>query len=253
MDNASVETSTADWIPDEPPQGPDVGLTLNAVLKIIFYIAVMIIGLLGNGLILGVYWPKPNKTSTHILIMGLAGMDFTVCLMRVYNLTVYVFVLENKKTPSALEYLGAIGLVNVFASSVLTGFIAVDRYDCVCRPRNRLLNRFRAKMMILSAYAGAMLFASPRILEVIWLPATRALQITFLTFQFVMYTLVLGVICVCYWRVYATIRKHLKINVLSQRHTNTQHELSATTRVSSSQHDDISIQEPIPAIAGSEP
>ncbi|XP_033633063.1 G-protein coupled receptor 84-like [Asterias rubens] len=234
----SYETSTADWIPDEPPQGPDVGLTINAVLKIIFYIAVIIIGLIGNGLILGVYWPKPNKTSTHILIMGLAGMDFTVCLMRVYNLTVYVFVLENKKTPSALEYLGAIGLVNVFASSVLTGFIAVDRYDCVCRPRNRLLNRFRAKMMILSAYAGAMLFASPRILEIIWLPSTLALQRTFLIFQFVLYIFVLGAICVCYGHVYNTIRKHVKVNVLSQRPA--QNDLSVA---SSSQH------ATIPAIA----
>ncbi|XP_071798813.1 uncharacterized protein [Asterias amurensis] len=252
MNNTSVETSTADWIPDEPPQGLNVGLTLNAVAKIIYYVVVMLTGLFGNVLILRVFWPKHNKTSTQVLIMGLAGMDLTVCLMRVYNIAVFSLYLANKKSPPALEYFGALALVNVFASSVLTGLIALDRYDCVCRPNNRLLNRFRAKMMILSAYAGAMLFASPRILEVIWLPATRVLQITFLTFQFVMYILVLGVICVCYWRVYATIRKHLKINVLSQRPTNTQHELSATTRVSSSQHDD-TIQEPIPAIAGKVP
>ncbi|XP_071798812.1 neuropeptide Y receptor type 2-like [Asterias amurensis] len=252
MDNASVETSTADWSPNEQPQVLDVGLTLNAILKIIFYIVVMIIGTLGNSLILRVFWPKHNKTSTQVLIMGLAGMDLTVCLMRVYNLTVYIFVLKNKKTPPALGYLGAIALVNVFASSVLTGLIALDRYDCVCRPNNRLLNRFRAKMMILSAYAGAMLFASPRILEVIWLPATRRLQKTFLTFQFVLYILVLGVICVCYGRVYMAIRKHVKVNALSKHRTNTQHELSATTRVSSSQHDD-TIQKPIFAIAGKVP
>ncbi|XP_033637930.1 tyramine receptor Ser-2-like [Asterias rubens] len=253
MDNASVETSyTADWSPNEQPQVLDVGLTLNAILKIIFYIVVMIVGILGNSLILRVFWPKNNKTSTQVLITGLAGMDLTVCLMRVYNLTVYIFVLKNKKTPPALGYLGAIALVNVFASSVLTGLIAVDRYDCVCRPNNRLLNSFRAKMMILSAYAGAMLFASPRILEVIWLPATRALQKTFLTFQFVLYVLVLGVICVCYGRVYMAIRKHVKVNALSKHRTNTKHELSATSRVSSSQYDD-TIQEPIPAIAGKVP
>ncbi|XP_033637957.1 gastrin/cholecystokinin type B receptor-like [Asterias rubens] len=227
MDNASVETSTADWSPNEPPQVLDVGLTLNAVLKMIFYIVVMIIGILGNGLIVRVFWPKQNKTSTQVLIMGLAGMDLTVCMMRVYNLTVYILVLENKKTPPALGYLGAIALVNVFASSVLTGLIALDRYDCVCRPRNRLLNRFRAKMMILSAYAGAMLFASPRILEVIWLPSTLTLQRTFLMFQFVLYILVLGVICVCYGMVYLTIRKHVKVNVLRKRPV--QHDFPAAT------------------------
>ena len=238
MNNTSVETSPADWIPDEPPQGLTVGLTLNAVAKIVYYVVVMLIGLFGNVLILRVFWPKHNKTSTQVLIMGLAGMDLTVCLMRVWNISVFSLYLANKKATPALDYFGAIALVNVFASSVLTGLIAVDRYDCVCRPNNRLLNRFRAKMMILSAYAGAMLFASPRILEVIWLPTTLALQRTFLIFQFVLYIFVLGAICVCYGHVYNTIRKHVKVNVLSQRPA--QNDLSVA---SSSQH------ATIPAIA----
>ncbi|XP_071807969.1 cholecystokinin receptor-like [Asterias amurensis] len=238
----SVETSTTDLRPDEPPQGPDAGLLLNAIAKIIFYSLVMLLGLFGNSLILGVYWPKPNKTSTQILIMGLAGMDLTVCLMRVYNLTMYLMFIQNKETPSAVEYIGVIGLVNMFASSVLTGFIALDRYDCVCRrPADRWLNRNRAKMMILGAYAGAMLFASPRILEVIWLPATLALQKTFLVFQIVLYILVLGVICVCYGQVYVTVQKHVKVNVPSERHAH--NDLSTTMRVPSSRHG------AIPAIA----
>ena len=155
MSNMSVESSTTDLRPDEPQHGPDAGLLLNAIAKIIFYSLVMLLGLFGNSLILGVYWPKPNKTSTQILIMGLAGMDLTVCLMRVYNLTMYLMFIQNKETPSVVEYIGVIGLVNMFASSVLTGFIALDRYDCVCRrPADRLLNRSRAKMMILFELNG---------------------------------------------------------------------------------------------------
>ncbi|XP_071807944.1 cholecystokinin receptor type A-like [Asterias amurensis] len=215
MDNGSIESSTMGWIPDKP-QGPDVGLVLNAILKIIFYIIVMLLGLFGNSLILGVYWPKPNKTSTHILIMGLAGMDLTVCMMRVHNLAVFISFLASKETPFAFHYIRVISLVNLFASAVLTGFIAVDRYDCVCRPNNRWLNRFRAKLLIFGSYGLAIIVATPATLQIFWIPDSNALKKTFLVFQLVLYIVIILCICISYGKVYITIRKHVKVNVLSR-------------------------------------
>ena len=215
MDNGSVESSTIGWRPHEP-QGPDVGLVLNAILKIIFYIIVMLLGLFGDSLILGVYWPKPNKTSTHILIMGLAGMDLTVCMMRVHNLAVFISFLANKETPFAFQYIRLVSLVSLFASAVLTGFIAVDRYDCVCRPNNRWLNRFRAKLLIFGSYGLAIIVVIPQTLETFWIPDSNALKKTNRVFQFVVYIMIILCICIFYGKVYITIRKHVKVNVLSR-------------------------------------
>ncbi|XP_071807961.1 cholecystokinin receptor type A-like [Asterias amurensis] len=214
MDNAT--TSTTGWIPDEP-QGPDVGLVLNAILKIIFYIIVMLLGLFGNSLILGVYWPKPNKTTTNILIMGLAGMDLTVCMMRVHNLAVFISFLANKETPFAFQYIRVISLVSLFASAVLTGFIAVDRYDCVCRPNNRWLNRFGAKLLIFGSYGLAIILLIPQAFVTFWMPDSNALRKAGLVCQLVLYIVVVVFICIFYWKVHITIRKHVKVNVLSRR------------------------------------
>ncbi|XP_033648067.1 gastrin/cholecystokinin type B receptor-like [Asterias rubens] len=176
----------------------------------------MLLGLFGNSLILGVYWPKPNKTSTNILIMGLAGMDLTVCMMRVHNLAVFISFLANKETPFAFQYIRLVSMVSLFASAVLTGFIAVDRYDCVCRPYNRWLNRFGAKLLVLGSYGLAIILLIPLVFSTLWMPDSNALRKAGLVCQLVLYIVVIVFICIFYGKVYITIRNHVKVNVLSR-------------------------------------
>ncbi|XP_038078970.1 gastrin/cholecystokinin type B receptor-like [Patiria miniata] len=218
MDNASsfVSTTTStDPIDDGPlTSGPDVGMTINAILKLIFYVIVMILGILGNSLILKVYWSKPQKTSTHVLIMGLAWVDLMVCVCRVYSLGFFICVLLGRELPSVFTVISIFNAVNVFASITVTGAIAVERYDCVCRPGKRLLNHRWAKLMNFGSYLAAVAVCIPITINTLS-PSVTARKVS-LTSPLLLYLAVVFVVVICYGKVYQAIRKHVKVNVLSR-------------------------------------
>ncbi|XP_022098838.1 gastrin/cholecystokinin type B receptor-like [Acanthaster planci] len=231
MDNASslvLPTAPTDYGP--ALSRPDVGMTINSILKIIFYTSVMLLGISGNSLILRVYGSKPQKTSTHVFILGLAWFDLMVCIHRVYNLGFFAVILLGRKLPSFFKAIEIASLINVYASVIVTGAIAVERYDCVCRPRRRLLNPRRAKLVVLGSWLAAAAVCVPFTINKISssLTATK----TSLTFQLVLFMAVLLVIAVCYGKVYQTIRKHLKINAFRSQglRTNRSADANTTTR-----------------------
>ena len=199
--------------------GPDAAMTVNAVLKLVFYSVVIVLGVFGNGLIFRVYWAKPQRTSTHVLIMGLAWVDFLVCAMRFYSLVKFGFLLrEGSFVPGpGLRAVLVANLVNVFASVGVTAAIAAERYDCVCRPprQRRLLGPGpgRARGLLVASYAVAAVVISPIAVDFYW-PSLTAKKLSG-ALQMVLLVAATLVICACYGRVFAVIRRHVRVNALS--------------------------------------
>ncbi|XP_022098839.1 gastrin/cholecystokinin type B receptor-like [Acanthaster planci] len=234
MDNASgLELSTAATDPTaygSVVRRPDFGVIITAILNIIFYTSVMLLGISGNSLILRVYGSKPQKTSTHVLIRGLAWFDLMACALRIHNIAYHVAALLGRQLPIFFIATTLASTITPYTSVVLTGAIAVERYDCVCRPRRRLLNPRRAKLLVLGSCLGAVAGCIPYAVAKIF-PSPTTIK-TALEFQLIPYVAVLLVIAVCYGRVYQTIRKHLKISALSSQglRTNRSADANTTTR-----------------------
>ncbi|XP_038054707.1 gastrin/cholecystokinin type B receptor-like [Patiria miniata] len=240
MDNASSFASptapSMDPTDDGPlTAGPDVGMTINAILKLIFYVTVMILGISGNSLILKVYWSKPQKTSTHVLIMGLAWIDLMVCVCRIYSLSFFIYVLLGRELPSVFTAIRIFDVVNVFASIVVTGAIALERYDCVCRSGKRLLNHRWAKLMYLGSYLAATAVCIPITIDLLS-PSVTAKKVS-RTFQLLLYLTVVFTAVICYGKVYQAIRKHVKVNVLSRHGPGTSWSTAVTVKAESRRHD----------------
>ena len=207
MVNATSASATVEW--NEISQ-QDVGSRVDeAIGKLVVHSLFLVFGTFGNSLILGVYWRKVNKTTTDVLIIGLAWSDLSVSLLRFRNITYFVAALAGKDIGLFFP------LTNVFSvlaleNSILTmGLIAVDRFDCVCRPHNRLFNKRRTKVALLCSFAFSIIILLPIALETA-IPSLKIKNIT-MTFQIICYMTALVMIIVCYGRVYSAVRRQVRV------------------------------------------
>ena len=200
-----------------------VGLEPNSqnigwvVFQIVFYVCVIVLGIPGNGLILRVYWTKSgtgvgtnNNTSTFTFVKALAVSDLIVCLFRFRNLAYLHAALTDKPVSSAILYLEIPDKIAICFTVVVTGVIAFDRYDCVCRPYSRLLNHRRALVAAVGCGVFVIVANAPLIFNILipsFLPVFVALMIP--VFQVVTFLIVFIMIIVCYTKVYRRIRQHV--------------------------------------------
>ncbi|XP_022085437.1 uncharacterized protein LOC110976443 [Acanthaster planci] len=204
---ASTEASSDS---DLPPL-PDINNISKelAICRVFLNTFILISGFLGNSLILLVYKSKMRKNSTQILIMGLAGVDLTVCLCRIRNIFKFSYMALDRESPLITEVFAVPGRFALGMSGVLTGIIAFDRYDSVCRPHRRLFNRRRAKIALLGSFATSVFLEMPNFIGTIlqspnWRKTSHSIHIT-------EYLIVLFLTIVCYGNVYATTRRRAKI------------------------------------------
>ncbi|XP_038061028.1 5-hydroxytryptamine receptor 1A-like [Patiria miniata] len=191
------------------PVGASVTV-LEAVGKTVVSAFMLIFGTVGNSLILSVYRRKLQKTSTHILIMGLAGVDLGVCLMRIRNLAKFAYVLSGKPIPDIVEYpFVLLDVILLGCSSLLMGIIALDRYDSVCRPHRRIFNKLRAKLAILASLVFMLALALPNFMTKN--NPTVNIQRYTLVLQVIDYVIPLLMVIVCYGRVYIAIRRQARV------------------------------------------
>ncbi|XP_038053995.1 G-protein coupled receptor 84-like [Patiria miniata] len=182
------------------------------VFHIVFCFLVISFGLPGNSLILGVYWTKQRKTSTHILIMGLASSDLFTCLFLLHEVVSSCLIVAPGEWETALLILKSCKMVAVSVSTGITAAIAVDRYDCVCRCNRRLLTPHTAKVGILLSFILSMLLQIIYILHVVD-PTQSRMKLITLAAQFVMFVVVATLIVVCYFKVFSAVRRHVKVSV----------------------------------------
>ncbi len=191
-----------------------------SILNIVLNASLLVFGALGNILILRVYYTKTRKTSTHILIMGLALADLMVCLSLTGFIIEASYTLLERHLPKNMYLYQNYINIWIAVSVGITGFIAVDRYDCVCRPNRRVFNNRRAKIAILMSFIPSIIAEAPFLVscaffscEVTALPSWVIHGLGFTTALFM--------IGVCYGKVYTTIRRHVRvgINTVSHEHS----------------------------------
>ena len=185
------------------------------IFTLVFYPLVMIVGLPGNCLILRVYWAKPFKTSTTVLIMGLAWADLFSCLFMIFRAASSCLLINRHIRP---EYNGCTDLLlftAIASSLMITSVIAFDRYDCVCRPQRRFFNRKRAHVAVVCCVFYSATINVAGIVE-LFAPSPLTGQIT-LVFQVLCFMSALFIIIICYRKVYITIRKHVKTGIIPQK------------------------------------
>ncbi|XP_038046784.1 D(2) dopamine receptor-like [Patiria miniata] len=198
-----------------PSSGIDEIRTDGAIWRGIVNFFITLFGLFGNSLILRVYWRKARKRSTEVLIMGLAGVDLTVCLLRIRNVVEFTYTIAGVEVPFVVRILVAPCRIALGTSVVMTGVIALDRYDSVCRFSKRFLNKRRAKIAILVSIVIAVVLESPSILSgVILSPNLKKFAyVCYITG----YLTILLMTTVCYGNVYAAIKRQRKVHIGLER------------------------------------
>ena len=207
MVNATIVSPTVEW---NKISQQDVGSRVDeAIGKSIVNLMFLVFGTFGNSLILGVYWKKVNKSTTDVLIMGLAWSDLSVSLLRFRNMTYFVAVLAGKDIGLFFHVTNVFSVLALENSVLTMGLIAIDRFDCVCRPHNRLFNKRRTKVAFVCSFAFSMVILLPLALETA-VPSLNIKNIT-LIFQIICYITALVMIIVCYGRVYSAIRRQVRV------------------------------------------
>ena len=131
----------------------------------VIYNSVLLIGIPGNLIIIKVYHSKSPRCSAHIFIIGLALADLFVSLLRplsiVMNLPAYAHLQHSSQAFCIAPRF--INLVSMYSSVFLTSAVAFDRYFCVCRPHERKMTPFRAKIIVLMALILSLFVSLPNV------------------------------------------------------------------------------------------
>ncbi|XP_038068547.1 D(2) dopamine receptor A-like [Patiria miniata] len=200
----------------------------TSILAITLFVraVVFVIGVPGNCLILRVYWTKARKTSTHILIMALASTDLYVCL--ILSISIVGLALEcggNGEDFSML--IRTFWYIGIVASFCITAAIAVDRYDCICRPQRRYCTPRRAKVAAFVIVLFSVLFCIPGSIRDYLYPPMLGIDLLVPIAENIAMLIALVTIGICYGNVYAAVLRHVKVGAIPER-TSTQDDQVAT-------------------------
>ncbi|XP_022102521.1 D(2) dopamine receptor-like [Acanthaster planci] len=187
----------------------------SATFLVMYNVLIILIGVPGNSLILTVYWGKSHKCSTHILIMALAVADLIICLLRIWDVTWNCSVLAGADIPDLRLRFNCFDFTMVGTSIWVTAVIALDRYDCVCRPSRRRMSDVRAKKAVVVGFAISTIVNTPLYIKVaLEDEGSVALDMVMYVLQITSFILPILIMSVCYTLVFLTIRKHVKGRVV---------------------------------------
>ena len=214
-----------------PPSTGSVHLTASNVFTLTIHISVFLIGIPGNCLILHVYWPRVRRaTSTTVLILALAWADLVTCLLRLRRILQEMFVIRGLPVHRVFKVMWGFGIVPPAFSVLVTAIIAVDRYDCVCRPHSRWLSPRRAKMALAVSFLVALTVAFPAILTEARGDSSVTARLIIFAFQTLFFIMALVLIVVCYSLVYRAIRRHVRVGIGSNNGIGLRHRKNSKTQ-----------------------
>ncbi|XP_022099693.1 rhodopsin, GQ-coupled-like [Acanthaster planci] len=194
------------------------GLSNEVIIGVlVYFVFVVLLGIPGNCLIFYVYWSKRNKSSTNVLIMSLASVDFVVCFHRLLDIVLNSLCLAGVNSPGTFrKILYCLNLGWIGASVTVTAIIAVDRYECVCLPKQRKMTFKRTKKSLLVSILVNFVFQIPLYVVVVMDETVSVtLSATFLGLRLVIFLAAFCVILVCYGSVFRAIRQHVRTSAAS--------------------------------------
>ena len=188
-------------------------------MHVIIHILVFLIGIPGNLLVLCVYWSKPVRTSTHILINALAVLDLSTCVFQTFHL---LWVFRIVQTPIVYEIYFCCLDTLVCSTLFVTVGIAFDRFEAISRPHRRFLTTFRTRIFIGTTFwVAVMIFVPVSIINI--LPNQSDLECKLLWIIVYDISIAVGIICFVviislYVKIYMNVRKRGRVCVAKIHH-----------------------------------
>ena len=129
----------------------------------VFVAITMVVGTVGNVLVLFVYGKRFRKTSSNYFIVSMAIFDLLACLIsmptELYDLR-HSYTFYNSTVCKIFRYTGS---VTVYGSVFILIEIAVDRYFKICHPL-MIIEIVKIKIMCIAAGVVAVLVSIPAII-----------------------------------------------------------------------------------------
>lgn len=128
----------------------------------VFLVIIMIVGTLGNLLVLFVYCKRFRKTSSNYFIVAMAVFDLLACVIglptELYDLS-HSYSFQNSAMCKLFRYSEA---VVVYGSAIILVEIAFDRYFKICKPL-WMIELYKIKAMCICAGIIAVVISVPAI------------------------------------------------------------------------------------------
>ena len=191
---------------------PKAGQPQNSnvrVFRVVVEILVVLLGVPGNLLIIRVYWRKTVKTSTIVLIQGLALADCIVCSVKIIDVVEQIVGMQQ-----AITITQKIASGSAMASVAITSVIALDRYDCICRPHRRFFTLRRGQIAVVISFIFGALMSVPEFIQQLGRTPTPSVNLASLA-RMSSFFFPPSIIGVCYTKVFMTIRRHIRVGIMS--------------------------------------
>ena len=101
---------------------------------IVMMILFMLVGLLGNSVVICMYRERKQKTSANTFVMFLACIDLFACVAIHPYVTHKVFNFYNQTWTAVCKFFEFLVHINLLMSGLTLMLIAVDRFLAICRP-----------------------------------------------------------------------------------------------------------------------
>ena len=137
------------------------GHVFHLIPSIVYTSTLMILGVIGNYIVLYVYFFKWRKSTSRVFILFLTGLDFINC---VTSFPVEIFIMRyylmfDNPWLCKLSRFGPYTM-NSASAAILVG-IAVDRYKRICRPHGIQFNAKQSTYICIFCIIGALICTWP--------------------------------------------------------------------------------------------
>ncbi|XP_062607147.1 QRFP-like peptide receptor [Saccostrea cucullata] len=146
MNSTDCHTEQIDCSADEGL--PGCPLKTSDLIVIGMLAVFSVIGIIGNGIVIFVYTKKKDKLTSSVFILGLAVYDFLTCSVIIPYTACMIYLRFMILYDALCKIYMFLLTFSVPLSAFLMVAIAVDRYLCICHPFLHLLNKTRARAVI---------------------------------------------------------------------------------------------------------
>ena len=158
----SLETNASCWNAEVHRLNLEFSDVMSSV--VILMVALMVVGFIGNTIVLAVYRHRQNRTTAQIFIMYLAGTDLLACIV-IHPYVIYKLFNNYSQTWTAVCKMFEF---TIHASLTISGVallaIATDRYLAICRPIKFLDFHKHIYKIILATFAFGTFGSTPLLL-----------------------------------------------------------------------------------------
>lgn len=144
-------------------QSQSDGKALLFLPVIVFMVILMIIGVIGNAIVIYIYWFRYPSRSSNCFFITMAVFDLLACAI---GMPIDIYDLRNHYTfysAVACKLFRYVECITTYGSSIILVEIAFDRYLKICRPLE-IGNQNRTKTMCVVALILAILMSIPALI-----------------------------------------------------------------------------------------